>query len=98
MANYLILCSDYLSPSDANGICIRNVVNEFNSREDSVYIISESDRSGLIYSKNNIFVYGIDETKYLKEFIDSSYDNKSDIYKEKHTIEAWFMNFFERSE
>ena len=50
------------------------------------------------YNPNNIFVYGIDETKYLKEFIDSSYDNKSDIYKEKHTIEAWFMNFFERSE
>lgn len=71
MANYLILCSDYLSPSDASGICIRNVVNELNSREDSVYIISESDRRGLIYSKNNIYVYGVRRTwfaVFLKKY------------------------------
>lgn len=50
------------------------------------------------YNPNNIFVYGVDDIQSLKEFVNSPYDKASDIYKEKHTIEAWFLNFFERSE
>lgn len=50
------------------------------------------------YNPNNIFVYGVDDIQNLKEFVNSPYDKASDIYKEKHTIEAWFLNFFEGSE
>lgn len=80
MANFLILCSDYLSSSDANGICIRNVANELNSREDSVFIISESDRRGLIYNKNNIYVYGVNRAwfaVFLKKYRTSSFFSKA---------------------
>jgi hypothetical protein len=91
MANYLILCSDYLSPSDANGICIRNVVNELNRKEDSLCIISESDTSGLIYSKNNIYVYGVKRTWFA--FFLKKYGTSGIFPKAVQVFRAGFAMF-----
>ena len=59
MANYLIICSDYLSSSDANGNCMRNIVTELVRRNNRVYVISEADTNGLILKSENTCVYGV---------------------------------------
>lgn len=53
------------------------------------YIITED-----FYNSNNIFILGQDDLADLKSFLNFQYDNKSDIYRSEHTINAWFMNFF----
>lgn len=66
MANYLILCSDYLSPADANGICIKNIAQELTNRGGTVFIVSESDKRGLISERDNICVYGVKRTWFTR--------------------------------
>ncbi len=41
MNNILIICSEYGEIYDANGICIKNVVNELIRRKNNVYIIAQ---------------------------------------------------------
>lgn len=66
MKNILIICSDYMSESDANGICIRNITNELIRHDCSVYIISESEKSQKIYQKNNVYLYGCRKTWFMR--------------------------------
>lgn len=46
------------------------------------------------YNPKNIFIIGKDDLKGLHEFVYAPYDMKSDRFKDEHTIDAWFMNFF----
>ncbi len=62
----LIICSDYLSETDANGICIKNVVNVLKERGIKAYIISESKKNGLLARNNKEVIYGI-KKPWLKE-------------------------------
>lgn len=45
------------------------------------------------YNKNNIYIYN-KEKRNIKDFIESPYDQSSCKYKDNHTINAWFNNFF----
>lgn len=46
------------------------------------------------YNPENIFIYGKDDINGLCQFIDIPYDNQSDMFRNKRTVEAWFLNFF----
>lgn len=50
------------------------------------------------YNPNNIFIYGKDDSHRLKEFTEGEYDTTSDQYRNRHTIDAWLMNFFKTEE
>lgn len=44
--NYLFICSRYNDPSDANGICIRNIAQTLIRRGNNVFIIAEAEVDG----------------------------------------------------
>ena len=46
------------------------------------------------YNRNNIFIYGKDDMEKLYDFIKTPYDKASDQFRNRHTIDAWFLNFF----
>lgn len=46
------------------------------------------------YSKNNIFILGMDDLDRLSEFVNSKYDESVNVYKNKYNIDAWVNNFF----
>lgn len=46
------------------------------------------------YNRNNIFIYGKDDMEKLYDFIKTPYDKTSDLFRNRHTIDAWFLNFF----
>lgn len=48
------------------------------------------------YNPRNIFIYGKDDLNDLLGFIENPYDNRSDQFRNEHTVDAWFMNFFIR--
>lgn len=63
MPKYLFICSDYLSSSDANGICVKNVVNEL-KKGGKVSVISESDNDGILYESEQEVIYGVRRTSF----------------------------------
>lgn len=46
------------------------------------------------YNPNNIFIIGKDDMSLLKDFLSQPYDTAADSFRSKHTIDAWFSNFF----
>lgn len=46
------------------------------------------------YNSQNIYIYGKNNLNDLQAFLDTPYDNSSDQFRDKHTVDAWFMNFF----
>lgn len=47
------------------------------------------------YNPNNIYIYGKDNLNDLQTFLEEPYDSGSDKFRDEHTVDAWFMNFFE---
>lgn len=75
LKNYLFICSDYFSALDANGVCVRNIVNSLSDKANAIFVISESDKDGVIYEEKNIVVYGCSKPWFMKlnnEFQDAS--------------------------
>lgn len=48
------------------------------------------------YNENNIFVLGKDNLNNINEFLAKPYDASVDEFRDKHTVDAWFANFFRR--
>ena len=46
------------------------------------------------YNPNNIFIIGKDDMSHLEDFLSQPYDTVADSFRNKHTIDAWFSNFF----
>lgn len=46
------------------------------------------------YNPENIFIYGKDDIHNLRQFIEKPYDERSDIFRDRHTVDTWFLNFF----
>ena len=46
------------------------------------------------YNPNNVFIIGKDDMSLLKDFLSQPYDTAADSFRNKHTIDAWFSNFF----
>lgn len=46
------------------------------------------------YNPENIFIYGKDDIRNLHKFVEKPYDEQSDLFRDKRTIDAWFLKFF----
>lgn len=46
------------------------------------------------YNRNNIFVLGKDNLNEINDFLAKPYDASADEFRDRHTIDAWFANFF----
>lgn len=55
--NYLILTSNYDLPTDANGLCVRNLVDEIENRGDTAIVISECLKCSRKYEQNQNTYY-----------------------------------------
>lgn len=66
MRNILIICNNYSTGKDANGVCAKNVVEQLRREGHNVYIITEYDKS----IERDEFVNFIKEEKQRNGFIE----------------------------
>lgn len=92
MSNYLIICSDYLSSEDANGICVHNIVEEL-KKNGEVYIISEADKNGVVIETANEHVYGVKRT-FFSQYLRKHKDDKEILSKLIRCIRGIFAAIF----
>ena len=92
MSKILIICSDYMFSSDANGVCVKNLVNELNKRGHSILVISESSKSQKLGEKNNVTIYGVAKPWFKR--ICEKYENTSGLKKICFSLIRGFRGIF----
>ena len=91
MKKILIVCSHYLDDTDANAICVRNLVKEF-SKKNEIYIITDESNDSFTYKKNEL------TTNVHLYFVKSSFYEtllKKDVSMFRHLL-LFFYSFFRR--
>lgn len=62
----LIIGSDYMANTSANGICTNNIANELIKRGYDIYVLSEAYKNEILLKADHITVYGVKSTFFTK--------------------------------